>query len=124
MTAADHYRDSRSFHTRHKLRDSKSGFHISAHGIEDYQQTFDSLVLLDCNESGNDMLIFRGLVLRREDIVTLDLADNGKAMYEMIGVPRGYNSSVRFFCLLRFADGVHGIGILFFLCIHSVSLRI
>ena len=80
MSAAQHQRNGGGLHTAEQLGDGKARLHIAAHGIENDQQAADALVLFDGDQLGNDVLVLGGLVLRGQDIVSLDLPDDGKTV--------------------------------------------
>ena len=80
MSAAEDEGHGRRFHSGYKLRYRESGFDIAADGVEDYEQAFDIAALFYRDELRNDMLVFCSFILRRQDIVTLDLTDNSQAV--------------------------------------------
>ena len=80
MSAAQHQRNGGGLHTTEQLGNGKARLHIAAHGIENDQQAADALVLFDGDQLGNDVLVLGGLVLRGQDIVSLDLPDDGKTV--------------------------------------------
>ena len=59
-----------------QLRDGKPGLDIAAHRIEEQQQAVNVLALLYRRQQRDHMLIFRGLDRLRQDLVSLDLADD------------------------------------------------
>ena len=52
----------------------------AANGIEDNAQPLNLLAFLNRNELWDDVLILGCLILGRQDIVPLDLADDGQAV--------------------------------------------
>ena len=92
MSAAEDEGHGRRFHSGYKLRYREPGFDIAADGVEDYEQAFDIAALFYRNELRNDMLVFCSFVLRRQDIVTLDLTDNCQAVDIMPALVNGYRT--------------------------------
>ena len=92
MSAAEDEGHGRRFHSGYKLRYRESGFDIAADGVEDYEQAFDIAALFYRDELRNDMLVFCSFILRRQDIVTLDLTDNSQAVDIMPALVNGYRA--------------------------------
>ena len=94
MSPAQHQRDGGGLHTAQQLGNGQACLHIAADGIQDDQQPPDALVLLDGDQLRDDMLVLGGLVLRGQDIVPLDLANNGQAMDLMPAALGGHAAGV------------------------------
>jgi hypothetical protein len=94
MSAAQHQRHGRLFHAGNQLGNGKSRLDISTDGVENNHQPFDGRVLFDGDQLRNDVLILGGLVLRRQDIVTLDLTDDGQtpSAVRRVAVPAAHNA--------------------------------
>ena len=89
MSAAQHQRHGRLFHAGNQLGNGKPRLDISTDGVENNHQPFDGRVLFDGDQLRNDVLILGGLVLRRQDIVTLDLTDDGQTVDDVLGCGHG-----------------------------------
>lgn len=100
MSAAEDEGHGRRFHSGYKLRYRESGFDIAADGVEDYEQAFDIAALFYRDELRNDMLVFCSFILRRQDIVTLDLTDNSQAVDIMPALVNGYRTCLNYLAKL------------------------
>ena len=84
MPAAQYQRHRGLFHPGNQLRNGKSCFNIAAHGIEQNQEAVDLRALLNGRDLGDHVLIFRGFRGFRQNLMALDLPDDGQA----VDVPR------------------------------------
>ena len=89
MAAAQHQRNGGLFHAGNQLGDGKPGFHISADGVEQNHQSFNGGVLLDGNQLRNDVFVLGGLILWGQDIVPLNLPNDGQAVDDVFGFCHG-----------------------------------
>ena len=94
VSAAQHQRDGRLFHPGNQLRDGQPRLHVSADGVQDNHQPLDGGVLLDGDQLGDDVLILGGLVLRGQDVVPLDLPDDGQAVDDVLCFGHGDRSGL------------------------------
>ena len=80
MAAAQNQRYCRLFHTRNHFRDSQSRFNVTANCVEKQKQTVNVITLLNAGKQRQNMLVFCGLTVFREHLMTLHLADDGQCI--------------------------------------------
>ena len=84
MSAAHDQRYGGSFHACDKLRNGKPCLHVTAYGVEDNEQSLNAPVLLDSHKSRDNMLVFGGLVLLCQNVMSLYLSDYGQAVDKVL----------------------------------------
>ena len=73
-------------HGGDQLSQSQPRLHVPAHGVEDHQKAVKLVILLHRDQKGDQLLVFGGLLSLGEDVMPLDLADDGQAVDGLITV--------------------------------------
>ena len=86
MPAAQHKGNGGGLHPGGKPR-----FYVAAYGVQNHQKPPNLRILLNGHQLGDDVLIFRSLILRGKNVVPLHLADDGQAV-DLVPPSRGNGS--------------------------------
>ena len=81
MSAAQNQRDGRFAHGCDQLRQRKPCLYVSAHSVQDHQQTVHPLILLDRDKKGDKLLILGRLLSLRKQVMPLNLTDDRQAIH-------------------------------------------
>ena len=71
------------------MAESVPGFHVAANGVENDDQPFNGGILLDGHQLGDNVFVFGCFVLGRQDVVPLNLPDDGQAVDDVFPFSRG-----------------------------------
>lgn len=80
MAAAQDHTGCGFFHAGDQLGNAQPRLYVPAHGVQQHQQPLHLFRFLYRRQQRHDVLVFRGLGLRREGHVPLHLPDNGQAV--------------------------------------------
>ena len=80
MTAPKHQCDSRFFHRCNQLGQRQSRFNVATHRVQDNEKPVCVRAFLYGDQQGDDLLVFCCFLTVRQNIVPLDLSDDGQAV--------------------------------------------
>ena len=100
MPAAQHHRCRRLGHGCNHLGNRQSRLYVTAHSVEQDQQSVNLGVLLQGDQQGNEMLVFGCLLTVRQHIMPLDLPHDRKAMNGFV-CPLGHHAAALLYVFVK-----------------------